>query len=105
MKIELKEKIFIAGCKSLFELRQSLFPKNVIIPFDAKIIYKGKISEIPEEIVKESVDYDRYLGFRKYNIPAHIKIKDWTANWGFTSAKESIQSACPEEYCIIYKTK
>ena len=98
MKIELKEGIFIVGCNSLFDLRQSLFPKNGVIPFDAEIIYDGKTSEITRDDVEDHIVADKgayLLLYRNYKDGFPL----------FKTVQESIQSACPEEYCIIYKTK
>lgn len=75
-----------------------------------KVLYHGKTSEIPEEIAKKCV--------KKFNNPCaigncHGKFYDYSQkNRTYTVAdkllntvKESIQSACNQEYCIIYKEK
>ena len=96
-KIELKEGIFIEGSTNLkyfYGLETWLSNHRGII------LYKDRTSEIPEEIakscVKKSSEPITKEGYKNY-----FKSEPY---WYWT-AKESIQSACPEEYCIIYKTK
>ena len=64
-----------------------------------EVLYKGKTSEIPENAAKTYVRKMRfsyqtaYLSYEPYLYsPNH-----------FPTAKESIQSACQEKFCIIYK--
>ena len=96
-RIELKEGIFIEGfnSKRSFILKLS---KGYYI--DYPILYKGKTSEIPEVIAKSCVKKSS-RPITKEGYKNYFKSEPY---WYWT-AKESIQSACPEEYCIIYKTK
>lgn len=89
MKINLKNNIWIEGFDIEVHLMTALNRKEI---YD--VMYSGKTEEISEELaiecVKEgflSCDYMNYIN----NIVE------------FETAKESIQSACTQEYCIIYK--
>lgn len=97
MKTNLKENIWINGFDHDFRPHQFWFSKKHEIK---EVIYLGKTSEIPEEIAKECVDKiqpDYELLFCKdYSIDANINVF-------YSLAKDSIQSACNQEYCIIYK--
>lgn len=60
------------------------------------LLYEGKTSEIPEELARGIMfnPWDMRNGYPDfYNKGFYLK-----------SAKESIQSACSQKYCIIYKT-
>ena len=113
-KVELKEGIFIEGFddKKEFDMKLHYLVFNAPAPYrEGKIIpilYEGKTSEISEEIAREYVDFGvcsdsgpHGLGYFPYyrEYP-----KELNESCLFT-AKESIKSACSEEYCIIYKTK
>ena len=63
-------------------------------------IYKGKTSDIPEEIAKECVKHIGSLG-EGYGGYFDHNSKDWM--YHLNTSKESIQSACNQEYCIIFK--
>lgn len=101
MKVELKENIWIEGSHS---------PKYIyglevwLNNHGSEIIYKGKTSEISEELAKEYVEllaktsYGNFYRNYQYNKPQPVSFTKCTA-------KESIQSACQSEFCIIYKTK
>lgn len=85
-KVNLKDNIWIQGFDSFITL-------SFALAAGVKPIYAGKTSEIPEELAKECV-LPPVNGYRNYkNLWINVN-----------TAKESIQSACPEEYCIIYKT-
>ena len=85
-KVNLKNNIWIEGFGSFITL-------SFALAAGVKPIYAGKTSEIPEELAKECV-LPPVNGYRNYkNLWINVN-----------TAKESIQSACPEEYCIIYKT-
>ena len=61
------------------------------------LIYSGKASEISEEIAEEFVEWSEFdKGIKQY----YNYIDDY---YPHRTAKESIQSACDKEYCIIYK--
>ena len=67
-----------------------------------ELIYSGKTSEIPEELAKECV---KSVWFETDVIGGcYMVYQDYGEDdcW-LDEATESIQSACPEEYCIIYK--
>lgn len=97
MKINLKEKIFIEG----FDNPKDYFlnPSNEIIKA-SKIIYSGKTSEISEELAKECVTNYGILNDNPFH---NYKVESQYFEYLFKTAKESIQSACSQEYCIIYK--
>lgn len=88
----------------LIDSKETKIGLKIFKEFDGSLSYSGKTSEIPEELAKK---YVRLL------TPGHI-ISLWQ-NYKYSipqqvcftkcSAKESIQSACPEEYCIIYEIK
>ena len=59
-------------------------------------IYKGKTSDIPEDIAKECVDW------HEFDLDHKLYYNYDGTNWKYT-AKESIKSACNQEYCIIFK--
>ena len=98
MKTQLKDNIFIEGFDSNEELYN--FKNNLcIVGEPLPYIWLGKTSEIPEEIAKECVnkvidDHGRMDGYENYNSPIILN-----------APKESIQSACNQTYCIIYKEK
>ena len=109
MKVNLKDNIWIEGFDTLDWLNAHIFPLEYF-----EILYKGKTSEIPEELVEECViqfclckgtplddgsilQEDIYFGFKNY--------KPGFGVVDFETPKESIQSACDKEYCIIYKIK
>lgn len=95
-KVELKNKIFIEGFNTSKEMVREQIGRNKELEFRTTL-YEGKTSEISEELAKECVlvwffgkEFD---SFEDYNNRSN----------GFNTAKESIQSACQSEYCIIYK--
>lgn len=101
-KIKLKDNIWIEGFDKCilgtqFKLKDGSIPTNAI--------YFGKTSEILEELAEECVIINLWEGridsYRKYN-KENFNIKCCDDN-NCNSAKESIQSACNQEYCIIYK--
>lgn len=103
-KIELKEGIFIEGFNNWLDSADEFLNKH--IKRNCDLIYQGKTSDIPEEIANKIFTFHS-----SFNIPG--RVDKFYKNFNFRndgigyvcSAKESIQSACSEEYCIIYKTK
>ena len=96
-RVNLKDDIFIDG----FDSELSAVSTGASMWFGVNmelLLYAGKISEIPEELAKECVKNWRCDGL--YN---NYKIVPQYEEYLFKTAKESIQSACQEEYCIIYK--
>lgn len=95
MRTELKEGIFIEGFDEKIHLNLTC---DVYFEDTHNILYKGKTSDIPEEVAKEGVKNWRTDGL--YN---NYKIESQYEEYLFKTAKQSIQSACDKEYCIIYK--
>lgn len=101
-KVNLKDNIWIEGFDKLSEMQIRL----LTLPdsqFKA-VIYDNKTSEIPEELAKECVNYlqGNHSVLCGYYESGY---EDFSQNeFRYKTAKESIQSACPEEFCIIYKT-
>ena len=62
----------------------------------SELIYAGKTSDISEEIAKECVGCFKNEYYLDYS--SEIKYL-----YEFKTAKGSIQSACNQEYCIIFK--
>jgi len=96
MKIKLKQGIFIEGFdESIYLDCASDIGINLYV-----VIYKGKTSEISEELAKICVKYSGN-SIKDYTLSKepHPQVYDNKFN-----AKESIQSACNQKYCIIYKT-
>ena len=100
MKTNLKNEIWIEG----FDTTNELVSKKEYFPIiDGKlqnIIYSGKTSGIPEELASQCCKYQNsYEGE-----PFYKEYGDATwATHPYETAKESIESACNKEYCIIYK--
>lgn len=91
MKTNLKENIWIEG----FDTNQQIYNFKDNICFAGEpvpYLWMGKTSEIPEDVAKKCV-LPPVNGYRNY---ANMWIN-------VNTAKESIQSACSQEYCIIYK--
>lgn len=74
--VNTKDDIWIEGFESNYLTFNSAILSSLGIS-QQDIIYRGKTSEIPEEVAIE-----------------------WNTK---ETARESIQSACPEEWCIIYR--
>ena len=95
MKTLLKQNIYIEGFDEEYIFNYQLFT-------DGKIIYQGKTSEIDEELAKECVDQYSLLNpvlYWNYGVP----YPHYYTDCEFTTAKDSIQSACSQKFCIIYK--
>lgn len=99
-KLNLKDNIWIEGFtrEELFNLSKEDWRDIVDDVSVDKMLYSGKTSDIPEELAKECIESilnDVFANtYKNYN-GKHRK----------DSPKESIQSACDKEYCIIYKSK
>lgn len=104
-KVNLKDYIWIEGFDKLILLNSSC---NIYFEEENKIIYRGKTSEIPEELAKELVDTIPHIfyGMRITDTSGNdVLFKNYKINkFVKKSGKRSIQSACDKEYCIIYKT-
>lgn len=99
-KVNLKDDIWIEGFNEKINLNLSC---DVYFEDTHDVIYKGKTSDIPENVANECVESyciykDEYTTFKKYSDIT------WCV-YPYETAKESIQSACDNPYCIIYKTK
>lgn len=98
MKIQLKDKIWLISYKTLCGL--SIGEDVVLDKFD--LIYSGRVSEISEEIAEKCADYNYFASmYLLYDSPSEDGI---LADYRAMTAKRSIQSACKDEYCLIYKT-
>ena len=97
-KVCLKQDIFIEG----FDSNQRLISNQYLLANNIKLVlYSGKTSEIPEELARECISFIDNPMDNGRNIP----FKNYSHNFlGVTTDKESIQSACSQEFCIIYKT-
>ena len=99
--INTKDDIWIEGFDTIEAKNDELrYLCNVSENMLSELIYAGKTSDISEEIAKECVKCidslgEGYGGYFDYNS------KDWM--YHLNTAKESIQSACNQEYCIIFK--
>lgn len=107
MKTNLKENIWIEGFDTQMS-NNDLDRYDFIYLSENTVLYRGKTSEIPEELAKELVDTIPHVLFGVKIVDTHgnaVLFKNYKIN-KFTkrSGKRSIQSACPFDYCIIYKT-
>lgn len=87
--VNLKDNIWIEGFCNIEKYDE------MIVSLSA-ILYHGKTSDIPEEIANGCVDCFKNEYYLDYS--SEIKYL-----YEFKTAKESIQSACSQEYCIIFK--
>lgn len=92
--VNLKENIWIQGFDQQYIFSYQLF-------HEGEVIYQGKTSEIHEKIAKECVHKFNNNAFKDYSVNFN-GIRDIIHVYKIT-AKKSIQSACNQEYCIIYK--
>lgn len=100
MKINLKENIWIEGFdQKSFEI---LLADIMEMPLDRDVLYIGVTYKISEEIAKKYVHF--YFPFDSDNskLFKDYSLEDESLH-NFETAKESILSACEDEYCIIYK--
>jgi hypothetical protein len=96
----LKGNLFIAGFDTNEELELASFEIN-----DA-IVYEGETSEISEELASnlcsfmfwDEQSYHERRRFYNYG-------KRSVVSYPFLTGKESIESACKQKYCLIYRTK
>lgn len=100
--INTKNNIWIEGFSSILGEYNEKLGQYSYYDKDKIVMYYGKTSEISEEIAKECV--------KQYTIDGHeeefIGYDDYLVSYNyFRTAKESIQSACSFEYCIIYRIK
>lgn len=101
--VNLKDNIWIEGYDNQGDLGYGYFCLAADRSYDLKnILYQGKTSEILEELAKECVDkFSALLPILYWNYSTPYP--HYYINCEFKTAKESIQSACDKEYCIIFK--
>lgn len=107
MKTNLKDNIWIEGFNNQGDLGHQCF-SFAAYHLNENILYSGKTSDIPEELAKECVKWEHIvLSATAIKTGSGQTYKDYSGEkrWYIYSAKESIQSACSQPYCIIYKTK
>lgn len=107
MKTNLKDNIWIEGFddKIKFVAGHCFYNDNDQL-FD--VIYFGGTSEIPKEIAREVCELQQVFNDPKYieqDIDRYRNYRLTNYIWFDCTAKQSIMSACSQEYCIIYKTK
>lgn len=102
----------IEGFDTLDSISRSEIDDAMILAGSKVYLYKGKTSEISEEIAKKCVipigiekgtqiddklitDQDILFGFKNYCDGFGVN--------EFSTAKESILSACDQEFCAIYE--
>ena len=97
--VNLKDNIWIEGFgtkrKMVIELSKGAH-------IDTPIVYFGKTSDIPEEIAKKCVELTS-TGLYKSYIWNDDKVEEYGIQPLSNTAKESVQSACNREYCIVFK--
>ena len=112
----LKDNIWIDGFDSFRAHEEAIVYFLRISENDnPEIVYSGKTSDIPEDIAKECVKEISlstgifYVNYIKMNALKIIEEKRGASHNILVtqpmlkSAKESIQSVCNQEYCIIFK--
>ena len=114
--INTKDNIWIEGFDTIEAKNDELrYLCHVSENMLSELIYAGKTSDISEEIAKECVKEISlstgifYVNYIKMNALKIIEEKRGASHNILVtqpmlkSAKESIQSACNQEYCIIFK--
>lgn len=114
MKTELKDNIWIKGLDSI-PILKDIKDSDMLYNGVLHIIYSGKTSKIPEEMLQQVVHSSicvnsvdnlvRYADYSSNTVNLKVRGKLTKVNKSFATAKESIQSACNKEFCIIYKIK
>lgn len=104
MKTLLKDSIWIEGFDTIDNRNERLRIISICDTIIDELIYSGKTSEISEELAKTCAEilakttFGNFYRNYQYNKPQPVSFTK-------CAAKESIQSACSQIYCIIYKTK
>ena len=111
MKTNLKDNILIVGFNSI------KYPDGISSEHmwwdgcddltNYVLLYSGKTSEISEVLAKKCVkkslpNFNTYLNYDQKRGKNNTPFDKTELMW-FKTAKESIQSACKDEYCLIYK--
>ncbi len=97
-KLNLKDNIWIEGFtrEELFDLSKEDW-RNIVDDVSVdKMLYQGKTSVITEELASKILI--NHWNFR------HEYPDFYNKGFDLNSSKESIQSACNKEFCIIHKT-
>lgn len=95
----LKDNIWIEG----FDNLSQMWDKFWNLKKTNHIYYAGAISEVNEDEAKKYV-YNYSVEDPKTDDYKNYKYSNKNCDdWGLLTAKKSIQSACPKEYCIIFR--
>lgn len=98
MKTKLKRGVYIVGFKTQLQLN------NHIQYRDKNILYEGETSLVPSEIFNKICDFmfwdEKPERKRYYNYG-----KRFIVSYPYEDSKESILSACKNEWCLIYRNK
>lgn len=97
MKTNLKENICIEG----FDTLSLVYDKVLNLGGEKGIIYKGKTLNIPEDLASKCCNWtlwDEHPEKRRYYNYGNKA----AVSYPFLTPIDSIKSACPENYCIIY---
>lgn len=112
-KTKIKEDITIQGFDDKSILNAKVYYLTFIAPLpfndcdDVEILYVGETADISENLAEKCV-FLKYFTEYKNGIPQYSGYKNYSSNNPddyVIGAKESIKSACPKKYCIIYKKK
>lgn len=97
---KLKDATYIEGFDTEWEYRQYLYGVGGVNR-QLDIIYQGKTSEISEDLAKTCVKFSG-SSVKDYALSRepHPQVYD-----NKFTGKESIQTACSQDYCIIFKVK
>lgn len=108
MKTNLREDIYIEGFDELVQLNTIC---DVYFEDVNAILYRGKTSEVPEELARQLVEFKRNIAGSALIVPRELLLFKTYAyarsncQFVFRTAVRSILSACPKNYCVIYKPK
>ena len=114
--VNLKDDIWIKGFDTIEAKNDELrYLCHVSENMLSELIYAGKTSDISEEIAKECVKeivlttgifYINYRKIAALKLPSEMRPRHHNqVVWSpmCKTSEESIQSACNQEYCIIFK--
>ena len=107
---QLKDNIRIHGLDNEIDIEYCELLDAMSVSGVKDYVYKGKTSDIPEDIAKECVEVTATGLFKNY-IWSNEKVQDYGMQPISTTAKGSIQSAVTKEdgsfydYIIIFKDK
>lgn len=99
--VNTKDNIWIEGFPAEHAFRSRMYGTKCISG-KVTLIYQGKTDKIPENIAKECCEIHQGLSY--WGGPNDIFYVDYNNKLnGFSKAINSVMSACPEEWCIIYR--